>query len=561
MCGIFSLLNYDHSSVETYNMIEKYFMIGSKRGPEYSHLKYINETLILGFHRLAINGLNNESNQPIKTSKIISITNGEIYNHNELSQTFDFDLHTQSDCEVINHLYKLTSYNCFSMLDGVFSTVIYDEYKKSIIIARDPYGVRPLFICHYENGGIGFCSDVKPLMFDKNILSIEQFEPGTYQIYNFDVWSQKYVLYRQTKYFICNDSLHCLSNLPLHPIEFYMKHFVDHLEKAIKKRVESCERNICCLLSGGLDSSIISAYVSRFYKEKFEGKKLETYSIGLKGATDFKYASMVSKHIDSQHCEVIKTNEDFISSIPIVIEDIESYDTTTIRASVGNWNIGSYIRETSDAKVVFNGDGADELMGGYMYFHKAPSNDSFHKECVRLLNNISHYDVLRSDKSISSHGLEPRTPFLDKELTQYYLNIPICYRNHVLNNQCEKYFIRKAIELFEPDLLPKEVLWRTKEAFSDGVSSIEKSWYEIIQDNLSDNTEYDETMATQDKNTCFMNPETKEQKYYQSIFLKNYDKSCVNLNKYYWMPKFINANDSSARTLDIYKVKQNKIVH
>ena len=164
---------------------------------------------------------------------------------------------------------------------------------------------------------------------------------------------------------------------------------------------------------------------------------------------------MVSDHVGTTHTEIIKTNEDFLSSIPNVIRDIESFDTTTVRASVGNWNVGQYIKNNSDAKVIFNGDGADELMGGYLYFHYAPDNVCFQYDCLKLLSQISHFDVLRSDKSISSHGLEPRTPFLDKELTKYYLSIPYKYTNHNIQGKCEKYFIRKAIELFEPDLLPK----------------------------------------------------------------------------------------------------------
>ena len=327
------------------------------------------------------------------------------------------------------------------------------------------------------------------------------------------------------------------------PIEYYMYNYIKLLEKSIKKRVENCERPIACLLSGGLDSSIISAYVKRFYNNT-----LETYSIGLKDAEDLFYANIVSKHINSKHKSVIFNNEDFINSIPNVIKDIESYDTTTVRASVGNWNIGKYIKKNSDVKVIFNGDGADELMGGYIYFNCAPTNEEFHNETVRLLKNISKFDVIRSDKSISSHGLEPRTPFLDIELTKYYLSIPIEYRNHNNGNYCEKYFIRKAIELYDSELLPSEVLWRTKEAFSDGVSSKNKSWFEIIQESdviLNVNEKFSNNIHNQ--------PLTNEQMYYRSIFNKLYPK-CDKLIPYFWMPKFIkNAHDSSARTLNIYK--------
>ena len=199
-------------------------------------------------------------------------------------------------------------------------------------------------------------------MFDTKIKKIEKFRPGTYAI----IKNNKIIL--QEKYFFN------ISYLPLQrelPIEYYMFHALEYLKKAIYKRVQNCEREIACLLSGGLDSSIISSYVSRFYKEK-TGKQIETYSIGLNGAEDLKFANKVSSHINSIHKNVIVSNECFLESIPNVIKDLESYDTTSVRASVGNWNIGKYISEHSKSKVIFNGDGADELMGGYMYFHCVP---------------------------------------------------------------------------------------------------------------------------------------------------------------------------------------------
>tara|TARA_A100001015_G_C14928738_1_gene687582 strand:- start:86 stop:1396 length:1311 start_codon:yes stop_codon:yes gene_type:complete len=433
------------------------------------------------------------------------------------------------------------------MLDGVFSFIIYDKKNKKAMVARDPYGVRPLYETIYKNGNIGFASDISPLTFD-SFEKIRPFPPGTYAIYEINLNYNSWNMTHHERYFFNTSYLPCY-NLKPNPILYYMEQFVKRFKEAIYKRVDNCERDIACLLSGGLDSSLISAFVCKMYKKK-TNKILQTYSIGLEGGEDLKYAKKVAKHIGSNHTEIIVTNEDFINSIPEVIRDIESYDTTTVRASVGNWNIGKYISKNSEAKVIFNGDGADELAGGYLYFHKCPDNKEFDNETLRLLEDIHRYDVLRSDKSISSHGLEPRTPFLDKELTRFYLNIPIEIRNHnnILGGKnCEKNFIRKSIELYEPDLIPKEILWRRKEAFSDGVSSHKKSWYEIIQEHLE----------SEDKRTTkkyhHNPPKTKEQLYYREIFDFIFPTPCDRLIPYFWMPKYVEGvNDASARTLGIY---------
>lgn len=548
MCGIFGLLLKDSYEIkkddkDRYN-ISKHFKYGEKRGPEYSSIENINSNIIWGFHRLCINGLDEISNQPIKTNECVMICNGEIYNYKQLVEQFGLNMKTNSDCEVIVHLYQIVGPSFVNLLDGVFSFMIYDFSKNRLIIGRDPYGVRPLYICHYDNEVIGFSSDLKPLLFNKNIISISQYIPGTYSIYDYKV--DKYTLTKQERYFFNISYI----NEYQKPVEFYMFHIVQKLKESVKKRVDNCERAVASLLSGGLDSSIISALVCRQYYEKM-GTKLKTYSIGLEGGVDLKYSEIVSKHIGSDHTMVTVSEKDFISSIDNVIIDIESYDTTTIRASVGNWYVAKYIKENSDAKVIFNGDGADELMGGYMYFHCAKNNIEFHNETLRLLSDISKYDVLRSDKSISSHGLEPRTPFLDKEFTKFYISIPIEYRNHNEYGNCEKYLIRKSFEMYYPELLPKEILWRKKEAFSDGVSSQKKAWYEIIQ----------EDNAIKNTNICSYvhnSPKTSEQEYYRSIFTKHYE-NCDNLIPYYWMPKFIEGvTDASARTLNVYKSQKTK---
>ena len=545
MCGILGLLlseeyQIDSDNKDKYN-IYKYFVYGKKRGPEYSCIKNINSKIIWGFHRLYINGLDETSNQPIKTKNCSMICNGEIYNYKQLIKQFGLVMNTNSDCEVIVKLYEIVGPNFVNLLDGVFSFLIYDSVKNRMIVGRDPYGVRPLYVCYYKNNNIGFCSDLMPLMFESDIVSISQYTPGTYSVYDYK--KSEYIQTHQERYFFNISYI----NEYERPVEFYMFNIVQKLKESVRKRVDNCERDIASLLSGGLDSSLISALACHEYFQK-TGNKLKTYSIGLEDAVDLKYSNMVAQHIESEHTNIIVSEEDFINSIDNVIKDIESYDTTTVRASVGNWNVAKYIKENSNAKVIFNGDGADELMGGYMYFHCADTSEEFQDETLRLLSDISKFDVLRSDKSISSHGLEPRTPFLDKDFTKFYISIPIKYRNHNEFGDCEKYLIRKSFELYNPEILPKEILWRKKEAFSDGVSSQKKAWYQIIQEN-------DIIKKTLTCSYEHNNPKTCEQEYYRNIFIKYY-KGCDKLIPYFWMPKFIDgAIDSSARTLDIYKYK------
>lgn len=563
MCGIFALLCSSDFEVDRATL-EAYSSTGKKRGPEHSSFHKMsnayNFDLYFGFHRLAINGLDEISHQPIVQHPYSVICNGEIYNAPSIFKAQDILPKTNSDCEAILALYERNERLCVNALDGVFAFVLYDEKNNQIMVARDPYGVRPLYECIYDDDTIGFASDIQPLlMSEHSIKYIRAFPPGSYAIYKPGL--RNWVMKHQERYYF-NTSYLSLTSFGKDrefPIEYYMYTFVEKLKLAIHKRVQNCERDIACLLSGGLDSSIISAYVSRYYKEK-TGGVLQTYSIGLEGSEDLRYAKQVADHIGSLHTSVQVTNEDFIHSIPHVIQDIESYDTTTVRASVGNWNMGKYIACHSSAKVIFNGDGADELMGGYMYFHCCPTNKQFDEETRRLLAHIHRFDVLRSDKSISSHGLEPRTPFLDKELTRFYLSIPVQYRNHnsiLGKKRCEKYFTRKAIEEYDPSLLPKEILWRQKEAFSDGVSSQQKSWYEVIQDHVQEHeTEKDDESPTYEINP----PTTPEQRYYRREFRKHFPPCCDALIPYFWMPKFIEGvTDASARSLSIYNEIKSRI--
>jgi asparagine synthase (glutamine-hydrolysing) len=387
-----------------------------------------------------------------------------------------------------------------------------------------------------------FASDIASMQF-MNTTNLKHFKPGTYMEI---IGGINYYISSHDSYINPDTRLIVSDNID------YLYNIYSLLCKAVIKRVENTERPIACLLSGGLDSSLVAAIAARYLKEKGTGAILETYSIGLEGSEDLKYAAMVAEHIKSKHTQIICSEDDFINSIPDVIKDIESYDTTTVRASVGNWNIGKYIKQHSEARVILNGDGADELMGGYLYFHACPSPSEFTHECERLLKNIHQFDVLRSDKSIASHGLEPRTPYLDIDFTNYYLRIPKNTRCHTAqkgigeqrSNRVEKYLIREAFSVISPDLLPHDILFRKKEAFSDGVSSLNHSWYQIIQEKMNDVVMSNETYS-------FNPPTTKEQTYYRNIF-EEYYPDCAQVIPYFWMPKFVNATDASARTLNIY---------
>ena len=315
---------------------------------------------------------------------------------------------------------------------------------------------------------------------------------------------------------------------------YYKSLIKGSLINAVKKRLLS-DRPIACLLSGGLDSSLITSIVVQLTKQKSK-TKIETFSIGLPGSTDLKYAKIVANYLGTKHHEILVTEDKFFDAIPEVVKIIESYDTTTVRASVGNYLVSKYISEHSKAKVIFNGDGSDELTGGYLYFHKAPNNLLFDYEVKTLLSNIHYFDVLRSDRSISSCGLEPRTPFLDKTFVSNYLSIPLIYR---IEKGMEKKLLRDSFQEF----LPTEVLYRTKEAFSDGVSGTERSWFEIIAERLKSID-----IPILDFNNEYLTPRTKEQMYYRYLFEKEYSGR-EKIIPYFWMPKWSNTTDPSARTL------------
>ena len=506
------------------------------RGPDNNNYSKINNSIHMGFARLSINDISSNGDQPlVKDNNYFLICNGEIYNHKILKEQNNFNTSSNSDCEIIIHMYiKYGIEYTVKSLDGVFAFVIYDKKLNKTYVARDPYGVRPLFIGETKNDEILICSEIKPISnYCKNI---SPFKIGSYC----ELEDSKnksnivYNTYHNYDFKMNNDSLDIIKSK-----------IKDLFIKAVNKRLMS-DRPIGCLLSGGLDSSLVSALVAC----NFEPYTLNTFSIGMKGSTDLYYANLAAKHIKSNHHNIELTNKDFLDAIEETIYMIESYDITTVRASVGNYLVGKYIKNNTDCKVIYNGDGSEEIMGSYLWLSNIDNEDDFYIENHKLLTEISYFDVLRSDRSISDNGLEPRVPFLDKEFVNYIMSIPAKYKMFG-NDVIEKKILREAFESM--DILPKEVLFRKKEAFSDGVSSQEKSWFTIIQEHLETQIS-DSEFSSQQEKYIHNTPQTKEALYYRNIFEKYYSGHS-NIIPHFWMPnpKWCNVSDPSARVLENYK--------
>ena len=560
MCGIWATIGQSLDAESAKRLLNKLHT----RGPEGSRIiQGGKDTFQLGFTRLAINGVNEEGMQPMSSEQrdIHWICNGEIYNWKELATRYTVASKSGSDCEVIGPLFQQIAKETntkafFRALDGVFSTVIIDSSAGVAVIGRDPYGVRPLFVGYIvgseasavpgraslmDGSGkrlpvqtIVFASEVKAL--PPNCAIIEAFPPGYYAAYSLETLQR-----------IGFEQYHSVPWVK-HPSNSFDNLRIT-LEQAVEKRMLT-ERPVAALLSGGLDSSLIAALVQRSLKHA-GAPPLQTFSIGFEGSEDLRYARMVADHIGSVHNEIVMTPDDFFQAIPEVIRDIESFDITTVRASVGNYLVSQEIAKRTDCKVVFNGDGSDEVLGGYMYFYKAPSDEAFEAETERLLQDIHMFDVLRSDRSISSHGLEARTPFLDKQFVAVARSLATGLRRPIQGVQCEKFCLRKAFD--GTGLLPDEVLWRKKEAFSDGVSgSSTKSWYQICQEKSLE--EVGPNWESKAARFTHLTPKTAEAYYYRFLFDKLYGNAERVLVPYHWMPKWTpGATDPSARTLEVYK--------
>jgi asparagine synthase (glutamine-hydrolysing) len=530
MCGIWALLGKYTSQTNVHACVKQL----EPRGPEYTAVKILDsKPVVLGFTRLAINGLTPAGHQPFEHGGNYLVCNGEIYNYKELAARWSLPLHEgSSDCEVIPLLAeRIGMTELCRTLDGVFAFVFIGA--DSVYIARDPYGVRPLFQATTTEGAIVWSSEIKGL--PTGCSEIQPFPPGTWRQYSFDG-----ALRAEFRY-------HTVPHVKLAAFQdrdVARSALRSSLLSAVQKRLLS-DRPIGALLSGGVDSSLIAAIAARELAKC--GTKLHTFSIGMPGSTDLKFAQLVADKIGSIHHNVIVSLQDFLDAIPAVVRDIESYDITSVRASVGNWLIGKYIKENTDIKVVFNGDGSDEIGGGYIYSYAAPSDEEFEAESERLLEEIHMYDVLRSDRSMAAHGLEARTPFLDKNVVATWRALPTAFRRPVKGVQVEKAILREAFEA--DDYLPREVLWRKKEAFSDGVSSKEDSWYVRCAEEAQ-RTGITQAYVDMTTHGWHNPPPTVEAFIYRIKFQELYGIDAVKVIPHMWMPRWIaGANDPSARTL------------
>jgi asparagine synthase (glutamine-hydrolysing) len=566
MCGIWMYLlkSTDSKMTDFISQLYDNFMKTVNRGPDRSTLELLHNpsNIMLGFHRLSIMDPTIKGDQPFKfeydNRTIWTICNGEIYNYNELAHKYNLHLTSGSDCEVIPHLYKLKGIDVLCKeLVGEYAFIIIDVDMKTgkgnIYACRDRFGIRPLFYS-FDEHTMNFSSEVKSVVNKKNV---KVFPPRNYM--HLSKTDKEWDFNGFTCYYNFDSHKHTVKyltteNTGLDKIKTRVR---ETFIESVRSKLFS-DRPLGCLLSGGLDSSLIASIASRFLKEK--GQKLKTFSIGLEDSTDEYYAKLVAKHIDSDHTHIKFDQEDFINALKDVIYTTETYDITTVRASTGQYLVSKWISQNTDIKVLLIGDGSDELTAGYMYFHKAPTPEELHLENVRLLQDIHYYDVLRADRGIAENGIEARVPFLDHRFVDLYLSIdpklrhPRTYKEYS-NNALEKWLLRESFNI--DDYLPQEVLFRKKEAFSDGVSSVKKSWYQIVQE-YSNNIYSDEYLKSEQERIQFNSPPSKEALYFRKMwegFYGTYEESpdTSKIIPYFWLPQWCgNIKEPSARVLEVY---------
>lgn len=546
MCGIVSIFNIQEQTPE---LRQKALRMSQKirhRGPDWSGI-YTGGSAILCHERLSI--VDPESGkQPLFSSdkKQVLAVNGEIYNHQDIRRRYagKYQFQTGSDCEVILALYRDKGIDFLEDLSGIFAFALYDAERDEFLIARDPIGVIPLYIGYDDDGKVYVASELKAL--EGQCDRYEPFLPGHYY------WSREPGMKRYYKrdwfsYDAVKDNAASVTDIH------------DALEAAVKRQLMS-DVPYGVLLSGGLDSSVISAIAEKFSERRIEDDdkerawwpRLHSFAVGLKGAPDLAKAKLVADYIGTVHHEINYTIQEGLDAIRDVIYFIETYDVTTVRASTPMYLLARVIKSMG-IKMVLSGEGADEIFGGYLYFHKAPSPKAFHEETVRKLSKLYMYDCLRANKSLSAWGVEGRVPFLDKEF------LDVAMRTNPEAKMCPGKTIEKRIvrEAFA-NMLPDEVAWRQKEQFSDGVGY---SWIDTLKKITSDQVS-DEQMAHAAERFPINPPRNKEEYYYRSIFVEHFPSdsaarsvpsvpsvACSTAEALAWDEAFKNMNDPSGRAV------------
>jgi asparagine synthase (glutamine-hydrolysing) len=546
MCGIVAILNVKKQTQELRQKALKMSQKIRHRGPDWSGI-YCGGSAILAHERLSI--VDPESGgQPLFSPdrKQVLAVNGEIYNHQEIRRLFtgNYEFQTGSDCEVILPLYREKGIDFLEDLSGIFAFVLYDEERDEFLIARDPIGVIPLYIGYDSDGTVYVASEMKAL--EGQCERYEPFLPGHYY-HSADPGMKRYYHRDWMQYDAVKDNAASVEAIR------------DGLTAAVKRQLMS-DVPYGVLLSGGLDSSVISAIAEKFSEHRIEDDsktkawwpRLHSFAVGLKGAPDLAKAKLVADHIGTVHHEINYTIQEGLDAIRDVIYYIETYDVTTVRASTPMYLLARVIKSMG-IKMVLSGEGADEIFGGYLYFHKAPSAKDFHEETVRKLSKLHLYDCLRANKSLSAWGVEGRVPFLDKEF------LDIAMRTNPEAKMCSGTTIEKKIvrEAFA-DLLPEEVAWRQKEQFSDGVGY---SWIDTLKA-ITTAAVSDEQMAHAAERFPINPPKNKEEYYYRSIFAEHFPSdsaarsvpseasvACSTAIALEWDTAFRNLNDPSGRAV------------
>ncbi len=502
MCGIVCTFNIKRSEESLRPQILKMSKTIRHRGPDWSGI-FSNDKAIMAHERLSI--VDPESGgQPLysKDRKLVLAVNGEIYNHREIRKHFEgkYEFLTQSDCEVILALYREKGPNFLEDLNGIFAFALYDIENNCFLIGRDHIGIIPLYQGWDKDGAYYVASELKALEGYCN--KIEEFLPGQY-FYSPDEQPTQWYHRDWMEYDNVKDNTSSVETLR------------KALEDAVERQLMS-DVPYGVLLSGGLDSSIISAIAKKFAARRIESgnkeeawwPRLHSFAIGLEGSPDLAAARKVAEHIGSIHHEIHYTVQEGLDAIRDVIYHIETYDVTTVRASTPMYLLARYIKSMG-VKMVLSGEGADEIFGGYLYFHKAPNAREFHEETVRKLGKLHLYDCLRANKSLAAWGVEGRVPFLDKEFLDVAMRLNPRDKM-ACNGKIEKHILREAFQ----DYLPKEIAWRQKEQFSDGVGY---SWIDSLKA-IANEKVSDEQMENVQYRFPINPPMTKEEYVYRSIY-------------------------------------------